>query len=178
MTKPAIVVVDDDPTAFAGLETELAKRYGADYDVVAGGSAEAAVGVLEQFRDAGRPVALVLADLLMTPITGIDLLVTGRELHPTARRAVLVDWVDVRRSKRRLVEASALGQIDCAIRKPVGARDERFHQTVTELLREWVQVHDDGRAVVKVIGDNGSPRCNEVKDLLARYGVPFRYYRR
>ncbi len=90
---------------------------------------------------------------------------------------MLVDWVDVSRSKRGLVEASVLGHMHGAIRKPVGVRDEQFHQIVTELLREWVQAHGDGRAVVRVVGDQ-SPRCHEVKDLLARYGIPFRYYSR
>ncbi len=67
--------------------------------------------------------------------------------------------------------------MDGAIRKPVGRRDEQFHQIITELLREWDQAHGDGRSVVRVVGDQ-SPRGHEVKDLLARYGIPFRYHSR
>ncbi|MGH9263892.1 MAG: FAD-dependent oxidoreductase [Acidimicrobiales bacterium] len=173
MTGPVILVVDDDPAALARVGTELTKRYGADYEVLAYGSPEAALLALRRLRDAGRPVALLLADLWMTPMSGIDVLVLAGGLHPTAKRGLIVEWVDVNRSKRDLVTASGLGQIDCTLRKPVGARDEQFHHVVTELLREWARAHGGGRPVVRVVGDQWSSRSHEVKDLLARYGIPF-----
>ena len=112
MTRPVVLVVDDDAAALAHVEGELTKRYGADYEVLGHGSAEAALADLQQLKDAARPVALLLADLWMRPTSGIELLVVAAELHPTARRGVLLDWVDMSRSKRNLVEASALAQID------------------------------------------------------------------
>ncbi|HEX2047837.1 MAG TPA: FAD-dependent oxidoreductase [Acidimicrobiales bacterium] len=176
MTQPVIVAVDDAPAALAQVEAELTKRYGTDYEIVARRSPEAALVVLRQLREAERPVALVLADLWMTPTSGIEVLGLAGGLHPTARRGLLVDWVDVTRSKRQLVEAWAMGQIDCTIRKPAGARDEQFHHVVTELLREWTKAHGDGRPVVQVVGEPWSPRCHEVKDLLTRYGISFKSY--
>ncbi len=65
MTQPGDGRVDDDAATLAHLEAELVKRYGSDYDVVAVGSSEATLGVLDHLRDSGRPLALLLADLLL-----------------------------------------------------------------------------------------------------------------
>jgi thioredoxin reductase (NADPH) len=82
----------------------------------------------------------------------------------------------MRRSKHDLVEATTLGQIDCGFRKPVSVRDEQFHHIVTELLREWTRAHGDARPLVRIVADQWSSRCHEVKDLLARYGIPFKSF--
>jgi thioredoxin reductase (NADPH) len=174
--RAAILVVDVDPASLAVAEGELRRRYGADYDVLAHASAGAAILALEELRRLGRPVALALADLWMPDMTGVDLLALIQDLHPQAMRGLMVDRWDVSRAKGEIVRASTLGEIDCALRKPVGAPDERFHQAVTELLSEWAASQDDGWAVVRVVGEQWSVRGHEVRDLLARYGIPFRFY--
>ena len=63
------------------------------------------------------------------------------------------------------------------MRKPRGEPDEQFHQVITELLAEWAKAHAPGDgAVVRVIGEQWSARCHEVRDLLARYGVPYTFH--
>lgn len=173
---PVVVVVDDDPTELARIADELERRYGADYEVVAHVSAAEAHRALCRLRDGERPVAVLLADLWMSGTTGIDFLASAHELHPAAKRAVLTDWADVAASKRLIVEASTIGQIDCPIRKPTGPRDEQFHEVITELLAEWTKAHVPGRGIVRVIGEQWSARCHEIRDLLGRYGVPFTFH--
>ena len=58
-----------------------------------------------------------------------------RELHPTARRGLLISWGD-QSAVAPIVEAAALGQIDFYLPKPVWSPDEQFHQTITESLAE------------------------------------------
>jgi thioredoxin reductase (NADPH) len=169
-------VVDDDPGSLALVEGKLVKRYGADYEVQAHASADDALAALHDLRDRGRPVALLLADLWMPSTTGIRFLASAHAVHPAAKRGLLVERIQMSESKREIVEASALGQIDCPVRKPVGAPDEQFHQMVTELLAEWAKAQGGGGTVVRVIGEQWSARCHELRDLLARYGVPFTFY--
>ena len=52
----------------------MRKRYEADYQVVTAGSAGSALEVLGGLRDAGRQVALVLADRQLPGMTGTELL--------------------------------------------------------------------------------------------------------
>ena len=136
MTRTVLLVVDDDPAALGIIEGELSRRYGSDYSVAAHGSAEDALAALRKVRDDGGAVAVLFADLWMPSMTGIEFLAAAHALFPTAKRALLIDWGDVS-SRRGIVDASALGQMDCFIPKPIHSPDETFHEVVTELLAEW-----------------------------------------
>lgn len=168
-----VILADDEPEDLARIEHELHKRYGADYRIVAYTSTEAALDDLRKLRRLDKAVAVVLADLWMPSMTGIEFL--AHDLYPTAKRALLFDWGDTS-STRMIVEASALGQIDCHIAKPACSPDEPFHEVLTELLAEWAKGHARGRAAVRVIGRQWCARCHELRDLLGRYGIPFRFY--
>ncbi|HEX5880400.1 MAG TPA: response regulator, partial [Actinomycetota bacterium] len=95
MLRPVLLAVDDEPAARSSIETELRKRYGADYEVICEGSGAAALGVLERVKARGGQVALVLADLWMPDMSGIELLTKVRVLDPAAKRALLTGWGDL-----------------------------------------------------------------------------------
>jgi hypothetical protein len=57
-----VLLLADDSGTQDRVEAELRKRYGADYQVIKVGSANAALGVLGELSDSGRQVSLVLAD--------------------------------------------------------------------------------------------------------------------
>ena len=175
MRKTVLLVVDDDAASLGLVESELSRRYGDDYDVVSHASARSAVEDLHRLKDDGRSVAVLLADLWMPSMTGIDFLAAAHAVFPTAKRVLLIDWGDMS-SRRRIVEASALGQMDCFMPKPIHSPDEAFHEVVSELLAEWTKAHGGGREGVRIIGEQWSPRCHEARDLLGRYGVPFGFY--
>jgi FixJ family two-component response regulator len=163
MTTAGVVLVDDDLDALGRVGAELSKRYGGHYEVITHHSTDAAMVGLRQLKDAGRPVALVLADLWMPCMTGIEFLALAYELHPTAKRVLLTDWGDTT-ARALIVKASALDQIDCDVAKPVHSPDESFHQVVTGLLAEWAEAHAPGREVVRVIGAQWLARCHELRD--------------
>ena len=83
MVRPVLLAVDDESAARGGIEAELRKRYGADYDVICEGSGTAALGALERVKARGGKVALVLADQWMPDMTGIELLAKVHGLDPT-----------------------------------------------------------------------------------------------
>lgn len=62
MGLPVLLVVDEEPDGLARTKHQLNRRYGGDYRVLAKSSAAAALTAMEEMRDGGEPVALVLAD--------------------------------------------------------------------------------------------------------------------
>src|SRR5436309_1668851 len=93
MRKPVVLLVDGSRTRDR-IEEELRKRYEPDYRVMAAGSAKEALGVLGELRDGQCQVGLVLADQWLSGATGTELLSQVRQLHPAARRALLITWGD------------------------------------------------------------------------------------
>src|ERR671915_138758 len=157
MSRPMLLAVDE-PAARSGIEGELRKRYGADYEVICEPSGAAALVRLEQVRARGGQVALVLADLRLPDMSGIELMARVGGLDPAAKRALLTDWGD-RQVGARLVRAAVLGQVDDWGLKPWQPGDEGFHQLVIGLLHEWAQLHRPGFEAVQVVGERWSARA-------------------
>ncbi|HEX2117734.1 MAG TPA: FAD-dependent oxidoreductase, partial [Acidimicrobiales bacterium] len=171
MPDAAVVLVDDDPARSATIEAELSKRYGDDYDVVVYGAPTEALRALPGL---GRPVAVVLATLGLAEMSGAQFLARATDLYPTAKRALLAGWSDAG-AQERILDAFALGQIDCHLPPPQSPPDEAFHQVVSELLAEWAKAHAARPAMVRIVGDPSSPRCHQMRDLLQRHSIPFRF---
>jgi thioredoxin reductase (NADPH) len=170
MLRPVLLAVDDEPAARSSIEGKLRKRYEADYEVICEGSGAAALGALEQVKARGGAVALVLADMWMPDMTGIELLTKAHALEPAAKRALLTGWGDMQVGDR-LVRAAVLGQVDDWGLKPWQPGDEGFHQLVVGLLYEWAQQHRPGFQAVQVVGEPWSARAQELRDMLARNKV-------
>jgi len=174
MLEPVVLLADGSGTR-GRVEAELHKRYGADYQVITTGSVKEALQVLGQLRDGRRQVSLVLADQWLPGATGTELLARVRQLHPAARRALLITWGD-QPSVEAVVEATVLGDLDAYVVKPGKPPDERFHRVITEQLGEWGRSNLSGLEVVRVVGEAGAARSHELRELLGRNGVPFGFY--
>ncbi|HEY5927691.1 MAG TPA: FAD-dependent oxidoreductase [Kofleriaceae bacterium] len=175
MTRPWIVVVDDRPRGLSALLDAIMRRYGGDYRTVGHLSAAAALEDLARVRDAGDDVALVIADQWMPEMTGSELLVRAHELHPEAQRALLVGWGD-KRSSPVVLQGCALGYLDNYILKPWSPPEVHLYPVVGEFLSEWTRSHGSRLELVRVIGEDPSSRCTELRDLLERYSVPHGFY--
>jgi thioredoxin reductase (NADPH) len=146
LSRPVILAVDDEPDALAQVEHELRRRFGADYRIVCSDSGEAALATLEALRAGGAEVAVVLADQWMPGTSGTDLLARVGDLHPDAKRGLLIrwgDWAD-RPTADAVLQAMARGRIDYYVLKPWRARDELFHRTIAELVHEWSRGQPSG----------------------------------
>ncbi len=172
--QPVILVVDDESDALARAIDELRRRFGTDYRIVSADSGEAAMTILEALRAESAQVAVVLADQWLPVATGADLLARVRELHPDAKRGLLIrwgDWAD-HDTAEAVLRAMALGRIDCYVLKPWCSPDELFHRTVAELVHEWSRSQPAGGGPIVLVGARQSPRTSEVRSLLTRNGVP------
>jgi thioredoxin reductase (NADPH) len=171
---PVLVAVDDDREALARVTEELQRRYSCDYRVVCEPSAEQALSALEGMRDAGDQVALVLAAARMREMAGPELLARVKELHPLARRALLIPWGGWghRPTADAVLRAMALGQIDYYVLKPWYSPDEFFHRTITEYLHEWSRAAVSRPQEVAVVAEPRGTRTHALRSQLARNGVP------
>jgi thioredoxin reductase (NADPH) len=176
--KPVILAVDDDPLALDRIQDELGRRYARDYDVVGEVSAEAALQRIEALHDRGERVALVLADqwLREPHVTGETVLGRTRELHPDAKRVLLVDWGawGDRATAAAILRAMAAGVIDYYVIKPWRSPDESFHRAITDFLQEWAS--GIGPQEIAVVGEPWSPRSHEVRTMLERNGLAHRFH--
>ena len=171
--RPAIVAVDPDPDAIERIADEL-NRYERDYRIVCGRSIEDALRELEAMHRTGGRVAVVLAARGAEGIRGEELLERVSELHPQTKRGLLIDfgaWGD-EETAVVIREAMARGHIDYYVLKPWSEPDELFHRTVCEFLHEWRRGSAQGRRELTVVADRFSPRGFELRNLLARNGVP------
>jgi thioredoxin reductase (NADPH) len=172
--KPRVLVVEDESEVRARIRGELERRYGTDYRVRCVGSATDARARLERWREAGDRVALVLADQWMPDMEGKDFLACARALYPDAKRALLVNfgaWGH-RDTADAMLGAMARGDIDYYVLKPWRRADEYFHRTITEFLQEWERASSASPQEVAVVCEWRSPRAHQLRQLLARNGVP------
>src|SRR3954452_14879490 len=173
--KPVILAVDDDPLALDRVGDELDRRYSRDYEVVAEPSADAALARLEALD---QKLALVLADqwLREPHVTGESLLVRTRELHPGAKRALLLDWGawGDEATEQAILRAMATGLIDYYVVKPWRSPDESFHRAITDFLQEWMS--GIGPQEIAVVGEPWAPGSHEIRRLLERNGMAHAFH--
>jgi thioredoxin reductase (NADPH) len=177
MALPIILAVEDELDVLRDLERDLAKRYSGDYQVMAIGSPERGLELLTAAQRDRTEVAVVIACQRLQAMSGIDFLVRAHELHPLARRVVLIRVSDAE-SIGQMEQAFALNRLDTYLTKPWEPAEEWLYPTVGDLLREWVRATEAGprSTVIQLIGDLWHPRCNRLKDLLDRNGLPYAFY--
>jgi thioredoxin reductase (NADPH) len=190
MTKPAVILLDDHPDSLIVLEAALRRRYGQDYLIVSETSVAAALGRLADLRDAGRPVALIMAAASMRTASGPDVLAEARTIAPAAKRVLVlprggpaapslrvpVSLVADRQAAMPVLRAIAHGMIDAYLPGPGTERDEGFHRGVTELLEEWAQEAAPAMPAVRIIDQQQSARAHELRDVLARNSVTYAFH--
>jgi thioredoxin reductase (NADPH) len=174
MVAPVLLAVDDDPAAAGDVERELRDRYARNYRVVCTRSPHEALTILTRLADAGEDVALVLAAQWLAGRTGSELLERVRQLHPHAKRGLLVPWGawGHRPTAEAILDSMALGRIDYYVLRPAASPDELFHQSITSFLLEWTKARHIAPHTIHVVGQSWSGRAYELRDVLQRCVIP------
>jgi thioredoxin reductase (NADPH) len=94
MSKPAILVIDDDPVVSQAIARDLRVKYGPEYQVVRAGSGAEGLSVLSKFALRDRRVALIATDQRMPAMTGIQFLEQARPHAPDAKLVLLTAYAD------------------------------------------------------------------------------------
>jgi thioredoxin reductase (NADPH) len=174
MPAPVLLAVDNDPDALRAVEAELRERYSRDYTVLSEEACSAAVRTLEKLAAEGTDVALVLAGQWLSGMTGTELLARVHQLHPHAKRGLLIEWGDWgdRATGKAIHDAVAHGQIDYYVLRPSDSPDEIFHQAVSSFLLEWSRSQRLAPHTIHVVGESWSGRAYELRDILERCALP------
>ena len=173
--RPVIVVVEDEAGSLGALLDALTRRFGADYRIVPFLSARAALEALGEIKRDGEEIALVIADQWMPEMNGNELLARVQRIERTAKRALLVSWGD-RRAAPTILEGCGFGELDNYLVKPWSPAEVHLYPLVSEFLAEWTRDFRPGMELVRVVGADPSPRTYEVRELLARNGIPNGFY--
>jgi thioredoxin reductase (NADPH) len=174
MSRPVLLVIDGDLDALEGVQAQLVRRYGHDYRVESTSDPAEALRRLAELADTGVELALVLAADSLGDATGGGLLERARQLHPHAKRGLMVAWGALADppSAQAILDAIALGRIDYYVPKPSGSPDEVFHHTIEAFLLEWATEQRKVPQTVHIIGEAWSGRAHELRETFERCAAP------
>lgn len=173
--RAAIVAAVEDGADLPLIQDELHRRYGLDYDIRCTASGDQAGAELAALRAEDLPVALVLGDSWGSLEGGGSFFEVASDLHPLAKRVLLIDWGAWREpsTSAAVLEAMETARIDYYAIKPRTSPDEDLHRLLTELLQEWSRAHAPAASEATLIGEKGTKRLYELEALLAGSGVPY-----
>jgi thioredoxin reductase (NADPH) len=168
--RPALFVVDSHPGSLELLVSGLSRRFGGDFAVTGASSPADAVDALRDMAAAGRRVALLLVDGGAS-----DLLPSAHDLHPEAKRVLLVDR-DYS-SASPAVQAVTLGHADFHIVRP-WSNDETMYRLMSDYLSSWTREQQPSFEEFRIVADEGDPRVVALRDVMTRFSMPFAVYAR
>ena len=171
---PVLLAVDADPAGLGDVDLALRDRYASSYRVSCTSSPDEALTILMRLADAGEEVALVLAAQWLSDTTGGELLQRVRQLHPHAKRGLLVPWGAWAHqpTAQAIFDSMALGRIDYYVLKPAASPDEVFHHAVSSFLLEWTRDRRTAPHTVHIVGEAWSGRAHELRDVFQRCAIP------
>jgi thioredoxin reductase (NADPH) len=165
---PVLFVVDQDPNSLDVLLSDLSRRFGNDFALRGETSPEAALAALQEMAAANEPVALLLVD-----DTAPEFLARAHELHPGAKRVLLVDRDYT--STSPAVQAIALGRADYHIVRP-WADNEMMYRAMSEYLSSWTGEQDPNFEEFRIVAAEGDSRVLQLRDVMTRFSMPFGFY--
>jgi thioredoxin reductase (NADPH) len=172
---PVFLVIAEDEHVREGLSADLRRRFAADYRVVGVASPTLALTMLTDLAHASADVPLLIADERLVEMGAVDLLVRAHELHPAAKRVLLVergDWS----STHPAISAMSLGQIDYHLYNPWRPLERILYAAVSEFLAAWEKSREPTAVAFRIVGAEQSRRSHELRDVLTRSGVPYWFF--
>jgi thioredoxin reductase (NADPH) len=168
-----LFVIDDDPGVMQALRGDLSRRFSEDFHIIGESSASVGLSVLRGLADSGGLVALLIVDHHMGEMAGVEFLGRAHEIHPLAKRVLLVERDYSAHSP--VVQAMTLGQADYHITKP-WMLEQDLYRMISEFLAEWAKDQETGFDLFHVIGRLQGRGTHELRELLTRFGVPFQFH--
>jgi thioredoxin reductase (NADPH) len=175
MRQPILFLIDDRPKVLEALAGDLERRFGSDHRILTETSPGAALAALEGLAEEGEEVALIVAGQRMAELPGVTMLLKAHELHPTAKRVLLVgrrEWT----AANPAVQAMTLGQIDTYLFEPWLPVARFLDLPISQVLADWVPSHGPSFEGIRIVGPLLGTRSHELRDMLTRMGIPHGWY--
>jgi thioredoxin reductase (NADPH) len=169
--RPAILVVDDEPTVLAAVSRDLRRGFGERFRVLRASSGPQALELLRELGVRGDQVAMLIADQRMPGMPGTEYLAQARKIAPDAKRVLLTAYADTEAAIAAINEVA----LDYYLLKPWDPPEEQLYPVVEDLLTTW----EAGAALeaggVRLIGHRYSKESHDLRDFLVRNRVPARW---
>jgi thioredoxin reductase (NADPH) len=175
MREPILFLVDDRPRVLEALAGDLEPRFGAHHRILLEQHPMAALERLEELARQGEEVALIVAGQHMAELPGVTLLSGAHELHPSAKRVLLVGrraWTPANPA----VRAMTLGQIDTYLFEPWLPVERFLYLPISQVLADWVPSRGPSFEGIRIVGPRWGTRSHELRDMLTRMGIPHGWY--
>ena len=167
----------DHADLLEALASELERRFGADYRIRSETSPEAALAAVRSLAAGGEEVALLVAGQSLGGTSGVDFLLAAHELHPGARRALLIgrgEWSTG--GAHPAVRAMTLGQVDSYLFHPWAEPERWLYLPVTELLAGWANARPPREEAIRIVGSPWDAATHQLRDVLGRVAIPHGLY--
>jgi thioredoxin reductase (NADPH) len=171
MSKPVLMVVDDDLQVLAAVRRDLRSRYRDTYTVVGASSGRDALAAVRELKSRGDALAMIISDQRMPGMLGGELLAKSREVYPGARRVLLTAYSDIDAAIKAINEA----HVDYYLSKPWDPPEERLYPVVDDQLDAWQAESLPEAKGLRLVGHQWSPRSHAIKDFLAGNMIPYRW---
>ena len=165
------MMVDDDPEVLAAVERDLRAHYKSEYRLVKAGGPEQAITAAEQLAARGATVALFLVDERMPGMTGTEVLMRLKALHPDASKVLLTAYAD---TEAAIASINRVG-LDHYLLKPWDPPSERLYPILDDLLLSFRARYRPEFEGIRVAGARLSPSSYAAKDFLSRNHVPYQW---
>src|SRR3982751_133804 len=172
MSRPVLMTVDDDPGVSRAVARDLRRKYGSDFRIVRAESGADALDALKELTLRGEPTAAILADYRMPGMNGVEFLEQAMDVVPRARRALLTAYADTDAA----IEAINVVDVDHYLLKPWEPPEEKLYPVIDTLIETWRSTGDRQVEETRIVGHRWSAKSHEVRDFLARSGVPYHWY--
>jgi DNA-binding NtrC family response regulator len=136
MQRSRILIVDDEENILSALN-RLFRNEG--YDILTAQSGEEALSTLEQ-----QPVDLIISDLKMPNMNGVEFLAKAKEMNPGALRVMLTGHADL----KSVIQAIDKGEVYRFLLKPWN--NDELKMSVRQAL-DFYYVQKDNRTLVKTV---------------------------
>jgi thioredoxin reductase (NADPH) len=170
MVRPLILLVEPHEEHLARGRDFLLADCSETFEVVTKKTLDEAREVLEKASHEKQPVVLLLVRHARDQAQLRDLLRLGKKISSGLKVILYDNELD----PGFAVDAKREGLVDYSVAEPWDAPEVSLEPLVRDALRAW-ETTAGSSDVVQIFGDQWQPRCHDVKDLLARHRVPYRW---
>lgn len=170
MHRPLILLVEPHAEHLARGRDFLLADCSETFEVVTTTTIDDARATLDSAAERRQAIVLLLVRHVPDGQALRDLLRRGKEVSAGLKVILYDSDLD----PGFAVDAKRAGLVDFTVDEPWDAPEVSLEPLVRDALRAW-ESNAAASDVVQIYGDQWQPRCHDVKDLLARHRVPYRW---
>ena len=140
------------------------------FDVATTTTIDEASALIQEASDRQQPIVLALVRHFRDDWKLRELLETGKDLHGGMKVILYDDELD----PGFALAGKRDGYVDFSVDEPWESPETALQPIVRQALRAW-ELTATAADEVQIFGDQWQPRCHDVRDLLARHRVPYRW---